>query len=178
MGAAAGAVSAALAPLGQAAEEQYAATAVGIGGSLGGVSRPITIRISHYSSDADIKRYLEALKSKGQDGLEKAVHNEDVGRINVEGYVGVRMNVARSRPSETGRQIRCLFERDIKMYELRSGTRSVDYPFGYVEMNVDETGKGEGTLISAARIRIDKQGNVEIENFGTYPARLMGVRRM
>jgi hypothetical protein len=43
------------------------------------------------------------------------------------------------------------------------------------------TGRGEGTIIPAARIRFRNGRNggmdtVEIEDFGTFPGRLMGVR--
>jgi hypothetical protein len=67
--------------------------------------------------------------------------------------------------------------------ELRGGYRSTDYPYGVIELFIDpRTGKGEGTFIAAARIswRTDKrtgQNSVEIENFATYPARLLGVTR-
>ena len=74
-----------------------------------------------------------------------------------------------------------MFERWIRFGEIRGGYRSVDYPFGYLEIFIDpRTGRGEGTLIEAAQIRWrrDRDTNqyaVEIENFGTFPARLMGV---
>jgi hypothetical protein len=43
------------------------------------------------------------------------------------------------------------------------------------------TGEGEGTYIAAAKIRWDydekkKQAQVEIENFATFPGRLLGVK--
>jgi len=34
-----------------------------------------------------------------------------------------------------------------------------------------------GTLLAAAKIRFNKQNTIEIENFGIYPAQLIGVRR-
>jgi hypothetical protein len=66
--------------------------------------------------------------------------------------------------------------------KLRGGYRSLDYPFGVIELFIDPvTGKGEGTYIAAAKIRWDydekkKQSQVEIENFATFPARLLGVQ--
>ena len=47
---------------------------------------------------------------------------------------------------------------------------------------MDPDGKGEGTYIGAAKIRWvtdEKTGkkSVEIENFATYPTRLMGVAK-
>jgi hypothetical protein len=70
-----------------------------------------------------------------------------------------------------------LFERWMNIYELRSGARSVDYPFSYVELILDPDGRGEGTFIPAARVRFAGGNQVEVENFGIYPARLFGVRR-
>lgn len=66
----------------------------------------------------------------------------------------------------------------LNIYELRYGTRSEDYPFTYVELVIDSNGKGEGTLIPAARIHFDSKNKnqVDAENFGIYPARLVGVQ--
>ena len=74
-------------------------------------------------------------------------------------------------------RIRAVFRRWIGFGELRRGARSVDYPFGYVEIRIDpRTGRGEGTIIPAARIRFRGEDTVEIEDFGTFPGRLMGVQ--
>lgn len=66
--------------------------------------------------------------------------------------------------------------------EVRGGYRSLDYPFGVIELYVDpRTGKGEGTYIAAAKIRWtydekQQQSEVEIENFAAFPAKLLGVQ--
>lgn len=62
----------------------------------------------------------------------------------------------------------------MNLYEVRSGARSQDYPFTYIQVILDSSGNGSGTLIPAAKIYFDKEhGNqVDIENFGIYPARL------
>ena len=67
---------------------------------------------------------------------------------------------------------------EMNLYGVRSGARSQDYPFTYIEVILDSAGKGSGTLIPAAKIYFDKEhGNqVDIENFGIYPARLGGVQ--
>jgi hypothetical protein len=76
------------------------------------------------------------------------------------------------------RRIFVVFERWTEFAEVRGGYRSLDYPFGVIELFLDpRTGKGEGTYIAAARIRFDRenktnQNQLEIENFATYPARL------
>jgi hypothetical protein len=81
------------------------------------------------------------------------------------------------------KRIFIVFERWTQFAEYRGGYRSLDYPFGVIELTIDEaSGKGEGTYIAAAQIRWRKdknsdQNTVEIENFATYPARLIGVQQ-
>jgi hypothetical protein len=72
-------------------------------------------------------------------------------------------------------KITVLYQRDLRFAELRFGTRSVDYPFGYAEMYVGR-GENEGMLIPAARVRLRDSNSWEVEDFGTFPARLMGLR--
>ena len=68
------------------------------------------------------------------------------------------------------------YERNINFYELRYGARSQDYRIGYAEIFLERNGKGQGTLIAAARVRL-KDGNTwEVEDFGVFPAKLMGLR--
>jgi len=88
------------------------------------------------------------------------------------------LNVVRIRETLEGRVIKIGFDRWENMYELRNGTRSLDYPFTYIELFVDNQGKGEGSLIAAAKVYFDKKdkNTLNVENFGIYPAKLAGVR--
>ncbi len=158
----------------RATKETSTGTIVGIGGALGGVSRPFTMEIDGVTSDADAERFAEILRTQGQDALLKAITKEKKGRFAVDGHVGHDLNTVRSHESPNGRRITAIFDRWEKMY----GTRSLDYPFTYIELFVDNSGKGEGSLIAAAKIYFDKKNRntVNIENFGIYPARLMGVQ--
>jgi hypothetical protein len=80
------------------------------------------------------------------------------------------------------RRIFAVFERWQQFGELRGGYRSLDYPYGVIEMYIDpRTGRGEGTYVAAAKIRWRRdrrsgQEQIEIENFATFPARLIGVQ--
>ena len=72
--------------------------------------------------------------------------------------------------------MRAVIDRPIQMFEVMRSLRSEDYPYGMVELVLDDKGKGEGSLIAAAKIEFNKEGAVEIENLGTRPFRLMNVR--
>lgn len=162
---------------GEGRKETFTGTLIGIGGPLAGRSTSFTLTINGVTSDQGARRYVGVLAEKGQDGLMSAVKDRKLGTFALTGQVGRDVNVVRIHPTETGRKITILFERWLNLFELRYGTRSQDYPFTYAEIYVDAEGKGEGTLIPAARIRFDKsEQSVEVENFGIYPARLSGIR--
>ena len=162
---------------GEGRKQTFTGTLIGIGGPLAGQSTSFTLTINGVTSDEEARRYVGMLAEKGQDGLMSAVKDRKLGTFALAGQVGRDVNVVRIHPTETGRKITILFERWLNLFEVRYGTRSEDYPFTYAEIYVDAEGKGEGTLIPAARIRFDKsEQNVEIENFGIYPARLSGIR--
>ena len=163
---------------GVSATEVYTGTVIGVGGQLGGVSRPFTLTIEGRTSDLEARRDVAILVEGGQDALLRALQGKRLGYFSLGGQLGRDLNFVQETPTENGgRRITILFERWMNLYEVRYGTRSQDYPFTYIELFIDRSGKGEGSLIPAARVYFDKKhGNeVNVENFGIYPARLAGV---
>lgn len=168
---------------GQDAKETFTGTVVsfGTGNNTRSVTRTFTLHLNGQTSDADVARYLSALQEKGQNGLLDEINDQNLGNFSVGGRVGRTVNVVRSSEIDGQRRIYIVFERWLQFAELRGGYRSVDYPFGFIELNIDpRTGKGSGTYIEAAQIRW-KRGeesndyHIEIENFATFPSRLLGV---
>src|ERR1051325_10950511 len=150
---------------------------VGIGGRFAGRSRPFTLIANSYTAPNQVRELNDALSHGGQDTLLRALSKMDAGRIQLGTGVGVRANAIIADPwDEGGTKLTVFYERNVAFFELRYGTRSRDYPIGYAEIFLDHNGKGEGTLIPAARVRL-KDGNTwEVEDFGAFPARLMGLR--
>jgi len=140
-----------------------------------------TLSLTDVTSDDDANRYLGILQTDGQDELLDSIRKTDLGNFAVGGKLGRTVNAVRISNASGKQRIRVVFERWLEFAELRGGYRSVDYPFGYIELLVDpKTGKGDGIYIAAARIRVrtDKKTGleeVEIEDFATFPSKLMGV---
>src|SRR5215212_3932724 len=130
-------------------------TVVGISGRLAGRSRPFTLHVNSYTSASDAERLNNALRSGGEGELMDVLSRLDAGRIAVGTGVGVPANAVLATPTaEGGTKLMVLFERNIGFYELRAGTRSSDYRFGYMEIFIDGRGRGEGTFIPAAKIKL------------------------
>lgn len=159
------------------AREVYTGTIYYFGGPRGSVSTTFTLNIDSLSPDSEVQRFVETLQRDGQDGLLRVLGKEKRGTLQVGSSIGRDINAVWVTEEEEGRKITILSERWLGFGELRRGARSVDYPFAYIELFVDDQGKGEGTMIPAGRVRYKKGKTIEIENFGIYPARLMGVRR-
>lgn len=156
--------------------QRITGTAVGIGGRLGGRTRQFTLAVYNYTPINQVRGLNDALRRGGQDEMLRVISDMKAGRIEIGSGVGVDANVVIADPWEGGTKLTVFYERNINFYELRSGARSQDYPIGYAEIFLDRNGKGKGTLIAAARVRL-KDGNTwEVEDFGTFPAKLMGLR--
>jgi hypothetical protein len=151
-------------------------TVVGISGRLAGRSLPFSLIVNRYTTAGEVTE-LNTARTSGEDNLLRTLSHMDVGRIQIGNNVGVTANAIIATPwADGGTKLTVLWERNINFYELRYGTRSEDYRFGYAEMFLDRNGKGEGTFIPAARVNLRNGNTWEVEDFGVLPARLMGLR--
>lgn len=149
-----------------------------------GTTTNVTIYINRYSSAQDAKGLHAILLDGGPKALLKALHKmKPIGKIEREGTVGFYdFKFILSTPTPNGRRIYALTDRPIGFLEAYYSTRSKDYPFGVMELELqaDEKGreKGVGTLIYAAKIKGLDGEKVEIENFTFTPIKLLGVRQL
>lgn len=122
------------------------------------------------------------MKKGGQDDLLDAIRDEDIGSISFTNELGRTVIAAREVNIDGKRKIYAIFERWTHFAELRGGYRSLNYPFGYIELTIDpRTGKGSGQYFAAAKVRWknEKDGvaaHVEVEDYATIPARIVNVR--
>jgi len=147
-----------------------------VGGPRPGRSLPFRLVIERLSTTDEISRLNSALQSGGQDGLMRALEHLKGGRIEVGSGLGLPANAVIATDEGEGRtKLTVLYQRDMRFNELRYGTRSTTYPFGYAEIYIGR-GENEGMLIPAAKVRLRDGNTWEVEDFGVFPARLMGLR--
>ena len=152
-------------------------TAYFIGGrrSTRSVSVPFTLIIDRLSSPGEISQMNTALQSGGQDELLRVLSRIEAGRIQLGPGVGVPANAIIAKQEGERTKLIVLYERYIRFAEMRYGLRSQDYPFGYAELYVG-AGANEGMIIPAAKVRLRGSDTWEVEDFGTFPGRLMGLQ--
>lgn len=161
----------------QASRQYVQGTVVGIGGRRAGLNRPFSLVVNDYTGPDDVARLNQALSSGGQDELLRVLSRLNAGRVSIGNNVGVRANAIIATPAaEGGTKLTVLYERDVAIFERRYGTRSQDYRFGYAEIFLDGRGRGQGTFIPAAKVKLEGGNNWVVEDFGEFPARLIGLR--
>jgi hypothetical protein len=157
--------------------EAYSGVAMGTGGSVGGKTISFDFRITQYTTDEELQNFAQLIKDKGGDALRRALEKEDRGRINAVGSTGNQIAVARRRQEGADTIITIVTARNMPFVELYRNGRTTDYPFGYLQVKLDATGKGTGHIMAAAKIRFDKKkGHYEIESFGNQYIKATNVR--
>ncbi len=158
---------------------QYSATAFGQSGAVSGKSFGMDVYVTGWTSDQDLQSFATTLKQKGPDGLVSALEKtNDVGRLSPTGFVGSGFRIARYKPTpDGGMRILMVTNRPMSFGELYNGTRSTQYQFGILVLNVDKDGKGTGTLAPVCKIKFNKKGELEVEHYGQRPWRVVNVRR-
>ena len=146
-----------------------------IGGRAGGRSLPFRLIVNRLTTADEVRRLNVSLIEGKEDELLRTLSQMEAGRIQIGNGVGVVANAIIASQVGDRTKLTVVYERYLRFSELRYGARSQDYKFGYAELYVGP-GAGEGMLIPAARIRV-KDGNTwEVEDFGTFPARLLGLQ--
>jgi hypothetical protein len=157
--------------------EAYSALAIGTGGSVGGKSIPFDFRITSYTTDEEVDKFAALLQAKGQDALLNALDKEDKGRLNPVGSVGNQIAVARKRQQGTQTIITIVTARVMSFTELNNNGRSRDYPFGYLQVTLNDKGEGTGQIMAAAKVNFNKKsGHYEIESYGNQYIKALNVR--
>ena len=160
-----------------ATAERFSGNIIDAGGAVPRRSSTyFRLEIEQYTSEEEAVELIEVLAKEGPDGLRKALEKLDRGWISIGPRTGYPIAFARSFDTPEGRIVRIATDRPVSFIEARSMLRTMGYPFGIIELQLDQDGKGEGRLIAAAEIKFNKEGRLEIESFGLEPFRILRAR--
>jgi len=162
-------------------KEVYTGTLMSTNGPMRTTS--FNLSIKDFTPDETAQLYLSMLVEGDQFDLLKKIKDLDLGYMSAHGSLGRRLLIARKHELPDGKtRIIAAFERWQTFAEVRGGYRVSDYPFGLIEIIIDAKGKGSGTFIAACAVDMKKDKKtgkykLELENFGTWPNKVMGVMR-
>jgi len=136
----------------------------------------LQITINKWTTPEQRLAFATELAEKGQRALlstfEKA---EEVGFARFPGTLGWPIVYAWQVEQGGKRIIRLATHRPVSFGEARAQTRTMDYPFGLIEMRLGPDGKGEGDIFSAASLKFNKDNVLEIESYGISGQRFLNI---
>jgi len=128
----------------------------------------VTAIINEYSPPSDRAILLEAFQTKGNEGLVNALSKmSSKGRLAITGTLGGDLAYIRRFDQPDGSVvIRMVTNRLLRFGEVWADTRSSDYQLSGLEITFSKDKKhNKGTLIPAAELKVNKEGQLEIEAF-------------
>ena len=132
-----------------------------------------SVEVAEWGTPEQIKEFKKILAEEGQAGLIKRLSkSKQVGYLKVGETETVPIFAARAIAAPGGYIIRAVTSKNL----TRDALHLDDYPFGVIEMIVPSDGKaGHGTIVAVAKVGFDATGHVQMEGYGSLPAKLSEV---
>jgi hypothetical protein len=141
------------------------ATAMGTSTQLGQIVN-VKVNIYQFSTEEDRAILVEAYKKGQNQGLVNALTKMKAdGHIAITGTIGYDLSYIRLIPTPTGRKIRFVTNRLLRIGEAYYSTQSKEFNLtaGEIEINDSDKNKSSGVLYPAAQLVINKEGQLEIQ---------------
>jgi hypothetical protein len=164
---------------GQATPEVFSATASA--GAAGGAeaATPVTITIDRTMPEGESGPLVAAFKSGGADALRKALEGvAPTGSVRIGAGPAVPTRFTVDRRTPDGRLLTILTDQPLSLAaDGAPGAKpQAGYDFAVIDIEVDSSGNGAGTLVPAAKIRLNQDAFV-VENAGGGVVRLTAVKK-
>jgi hypothetical protein len=161
------------------APESFTAFAVNMNARAGGAaSSQVDIHVQRYSTDKERDQLMQSFKNGGQDQLLETLQKLPVvGYIRTPTSLRYDLHFARQVPNpEGGRKVILLTDRHMAMWEVVNSTRSMNYPFTLIQLQLGADDKGVGKASIATKIT-QNDDVIELENFESQPVLLNNVKK-
>jgi hypothetical protein len=154
--------------------EEFNAIAI-MNNNLGTAADRVIMRVERWSTEAERTRLTEALKTSNDQALEMLRELRPVGTVRTPDSLGYDLRYAAQEPAdEGGRRVVLATDRPISFWEARNQPRTIDYPFTFIQMQLDRTGEGKGTLSLMTRV-LPRGNMIVLENFASAPVMLTKI---
>jgi hypothetical protein len=137
----------------------------------------ITLTIYQYSTPEDQEILYDAFQKGQNQGLVNALEKmKAVGHISITGTLGYDVSFIKLIETPTGRTIRFVTNRAIRIGEAYYDTQSQYYNLtaGEININTQDKSKSDGVLYPAAQLTIGSDGQLTL-NLNKNPWRLGGI---
>ncbi len=127
-----------------------------------------TFTITKWATEDEIKQLGKVLKEQGQDALVNELKKLDAGRINQVGETGNQIAVAEKSTSGGNTVITMITARRMSTAEQSRKATHTNYPFGFLQVTLNDKGEGTGKMVTAAKIKYDEsKGHAVLDPYGS-----------
>jgi len=143
----------------------------------GAMGKPVQIWVEAYTPDAVAQSLAATLQEKGQVALLNALPTTRAGTIRIGTSDGYPVSIARQRKNADGsRTVFLASNKPFAGLAVAEGGNALNYPFGFVQLELKADGTGTGTIIGAASLTFDQQKNLTVSMAQAQPGRLSDVK--
>jgi len=137
-------------------------------GTQAGQITTMMLQIYEFSTDEDRQILVDAFQKGQNQGLFNALSKmKAIGRISLTGTLGMDVSYIKMAPTPTGRKIRFVTNRTIAYGEgyadNSNATGTFNLTGGEFELNDSDRKQSKGVLYPAAKLVIDKEGQLQIQ---------------
>jgi hypothetical protein len=163
----------------QAGETFTASATVKTAGSAS-ASVPVTIQVDRKMPQNEADKLIAAFKGGGVSGLRKALEGvAPTGSVKLGAGSPTPSRVTIERPTDKGRLLTIVSDKPILF--LGAGVPGAKpkegYDFAIVDIEIDSSGSGSGTLAPAAKVTV-KNGAFVVEDYATELVRLTALKKV
>jgi hypothetical protein len=136
-----------------------------------------TFTITKWATQDEIKELGKVLKEQGQDALFNELKKLDAGRINQIGETGNQIAIAEKSTAGDKTVITVITARRMSATELSRKATNTNYPFGFLQVFVNDKGEGTGKMVTAAKIKYDEsKGHAVLDPYGSGASPVTNVQ--
>jgi hypothetical protein len=147
-------------------------------GGTGNSSR-VEMVVDRWSTEVERAALATTFDEQGTGGLLKMLRERPrIGYVGVAGRLGNDVAFARQvLHSDGSRRVILITPRRLSFNEATRDAPTVDYPFTFIELHLDATDAGEGTISVGAKIKLHQKDDlIEHEDFSAGTVFLKGVK--
>lgn len=118
------------------------------------------IQVFRLTADEQLATLVAAFREGGQAALRDAMFRlKPVGWVRFGKLVATDLVLIREMDLPDGRRrLRVFSPHPLRLYDKSEAPGTHEYPFGYMELFVDASGKGSGALVAAASLSVSEEG--------------------
>ena len=162
-----------------AAPETFTATATVKSAAGASATAPVTIEVTRITPAAEAEKLASAFKTGGIAALRKALAGQAAtGSIRIGNGKPTPTRIVVERTTDKGRLLTIVTDTPVLFVgaSLPNAAPKAGHDFAVIDIEVDAAGKGTGTLMPAATIKV-QNGAFVVDDYGTELVRLVNVAR-